>query len=509
MKGNSQQRQLEAARTYAREHGLELDETLTFQDLGVSAFKGANAAMGALNTFRRAVEDGIIEAGSYLLVEDFDRLSRQDPWSALPVFQLIIDAGITIVTLKDGQTWSRKALREDQFLLMKSVLAMWNGHQESVKKSERVAAAYAAKRARLIAGDAMAKPYKRIGPAWTRYDDDAKAFVLVIERAAVVQQIFERADMGLGIDTIARELNTASVPTWGDGKRKARFWRGSYIRRILTNRAVIGEFTPHTTGSDEETGKRRDTPLEPIHNLYPVAVDRELFERVSSRISTTAPRGRNAGGTPTSVVAGVAKCARCGSSMLRVSKGKPPKAKYAYLVCSKAHAKAAGCEYLPVRYESVEEALRANAAVIVRDAPRGDDTGELEERIDEQAVHVSVLEDRQQTFVEELVRSKDETLREEMRANGKKLAQAVAELRRMRALRDATASAYVVKRLEALGDALERNPFDVAAANRTLRQAAQAVVVDPTGNLTIHWHHSDTPTEDIPFWTRRGGFDAV
>jgi len=153
LKGDSQRRQLEAARTYALEHGLELDDSLTFQDLGVSGFKGANAATGALRNFRRAVEDEIVQPGSYLLVEDFDRLSRQGPWSALPIFQEIIDAGITIVTLKDRQTWNRKALREDQFLLMKSVFAMWNGHQESVKKSERVAAAFAAKRARFAALD--------------------------------------------------------------------------------------------------------------------------------------------------------------------------------------------------------------------------------------------------------------------------------------------------------------------------------------------------------------------
>ena len=39
LKGDSQRRQLEAARAYALEQGLELDESLTFQDLGVSGFK--------------------------------------------------------------------------------------------------------------------------------------------------------------------------------------------------------------------------------------------------------------------------------------------------------------------------------------------------------------------------------------------------------------------------------------------------------------------------------------
>jgi DNA invertase Pin-like site-specific DNA recombinase len=122
MQGDSQRRQFDAALNYAREKGLELDEELTFHDLGVSGFRGANANTGKLKAFRRAVEDERVEAGSYLLVEDFDRLSRMNPWDAMPVFQEIINAGITVVTLKDREVWHRDALRANPLLLMKSYL---------------------------------------------------------------------------------------------------------------------------------------------------------------------------------------------------------------------------------------------------------------------------------------------------------------------------------------------------------------------------------------------------
>ena len=181
-------------------------------------------------------------------MEDFDRLSRMGPWDAMPVFQEIINAGITVVTLKDREVWHRDALRANPFLMMKSLFAMWNGHQESVKKSSRVAEAYAAKRRRLVSGEKTSKPYKRTGPAWLRWDDKAKAFIALAERAKIVQEIFAKADGGTGLDGIARGLNTRNVPTWGEGKRKAAFWRGSYIRKILTNRAAIGVFTPHVRG---------------------------------------------------------------------------------------------------------------------------------------------------------------------------------------------------------------------------------------------------------------------
>src|SRR5690242_10265041 len=93
LKGDSFRRQLDAARRYAEQHGLVLDEELTFRDLGVSAFRGRNAESGSLRDFRRAVEDGVVERGSFLLVESFDRISRMDPWAALPVLQEIINAG--------------------------------------------------------------------------------------------------------------------------------------------------------------------------------------------------------------------------------------------------------------------------------------------------------------------------------------------------------------------------------------------------------------------------------
>src|ERR1044072_3408930 len=65
-KGDSYLRQTEKAAKYALEHGLTLDTELTFEDLGVSAFRGRNASTGRLGEFVNAVEDGRIAPGSYL-----------------------------------------------------------------------------------------------------------------------------------------------------------------------------------------------------------------------------------------------------------------------------------------------------------------------------------------------------------------------------------------------------------------------------------------------------------
>ena len=58
--GDSVRRQTDLAADYAARKGLELDEVLTFKDLGVSAFRGRNAEDGRLGDFLAAVEAGAV-----------------------------------------------------------------------------------------------------------------------------------------------------------------------------------------------------------------------------------------------------------------------------------------------------------------------------------------------------------------------------------------------------------------------------------------------------------------
>jgi hypothetical protein len=52
-------------------------------------------------------------------------------------------------------------------------------------------------------------------------------------------------------------------------------------------------------------------------------------------------------------------------------------------------------------------------------------------------------------------------------------------------------------------DTLRGKPLNVAEANEALRETVSRIVVDPeAARLTIHWRHSEEPTEDIPFYSR-------
>jgi DNA invertase Pin-like site-specific DNA recombinase len=72
--GDGIRRQMDASERYAREHGYHLVETI--RDVGVSGFHGKNAKEGAFSVFLTAIDQGIVESGSVLIVESLDRLSR-------------------------------------------------------------------------------------------------------------------------------------------------------------------------------------------------------------------------------------------------------------------------------------------------------------------------------------------------------------------------------------------------------------------------------------------------
>ena len=99
-------------------------------------------------------------------------------------------------------------------------------------------------------------------------------------------------------------------------------------------------------------------------NMFPAAVDEELYWRVHRRLATKAPRGKNAHREPKSIVAGIVRCATCGNLVTRTAKGG-----HVYLVCSRANMRAQGCKYLAVPYGDVEKALRENVGWLIEEAP--------------------------------------------------------------------------------------------------------------------------------------------
>lgn len=342
--GDSFRRQTALAEAYAKQHGLELDTTLRFADKGVSAFRGQNAATGALMQFRRAIEDGEINPDCYLLVESLDRISRNVVTEAQGLFLNIIGMGVTLVTLSDGKAYSKAEINRDPVGLIMSLLVMIRAHEESLTKSKRLKQAWIGKRAKVETGGHVLTAK---APGWLRV---ANGTIEVIEdRAAVVRRMYALTLEGQGKEAIARTLNAEGLPPFG----RAALWHASYVQKVLTNPAVIGTLTTNTL--EHADGKTHRQQVGMVPEYYPVVVDPETFSRVQA-LKATSTKTKGAA-TVQNVLAGLALCPLCGSRMTRVTKGSTTKAGKPYLVCSRAKG-GAGCEYKAVRLEEVEWAVR-------------------------------------------------------------------------------------------------------------------------------------------------------
>jgi DNA invertase Pin-like site-specific DNA recombinase len=327
--GSSVDRQLQRAREYALEHGLELDDT-TYHDLGVSAYRGKNAVEGKLGVFIAAVETGRIPRGSYLLVENFDRMSRNVVSEAQALLWNLVNRGITVVTLLDRQVFSKETIDSDtgptQMIL--ALLEMVRARNESKRKADLVTRGWenARKTKKIIT---------RMAPAWLS-TEDWKTWIIDRDRAEVVKRIFKMAhDMGLGTPTIARQLNAENVPTFGG----AEGWSAGVVAHILKNKAVIGVL---------------DTPKMTDEKYYPAIIKREVFDAVNTLLKQRnfAP-GPRADGNIGNLFAGRSYCGVCGGDARMKSVSQHEKG--LYLHCERAYSGKGSCDARRVAYHAFEK----------------------------------------------------------------------------------------------------------------------------------------------------------
>ena len=420
------------------------------------------------------------------MVESLDRISRQNAYDALPIFQLIANSGITIVTLVDSQEYSAEALRADPLKLMLAFMVMIRANEESAMKSSRVRAAWGNKRKH-----AADQPMTKRCPAWLELDDD-KIWHVQQDRAEVVRKIFRWYLSGIGQNAIAKRLNESSTPVFGRGRQ----WHRSYIAKLLSNQSVIGTIIPHTL--EHTNGQRRRVAQEPIENYYPPIIGRETWDAVQAMRTNVAKHGSHQRPSIRNVFAGLAKCPECGSAMTRVSKGNRKKAGRPYLVCTRAK-EGAGCKYRAVQYEPLEIAIREDIERILGEMPINDGGVELEGLI---VAHEEAI-DAKREEIDEIVNAigagrRSATLRHRLDVLEDDLDSLQKELDSTRRRRDSLSKELVGLRANRLKSELSRNSLDRPAINAILKQLMEKVVVDyEWGRLEFHWAHSGAT--DIQF----------
>lgn len=343
---DSIRRQIEASEKYAEAHGLELQTDFTLHDLGVSAFKGKNASEGALKSFTDAVEEGRIEKGSYLLVESLDRLSRQNAWTAFQQLSKIIDSGIIVVTVGDGQKYSPETAQSNIGGLFVALGEMIRANSESAMKSARIGASWKNKKQ-----NAATKIVTAHCPGWLKVNSKRNGFDIIKDRVAIVKRIFDEGLNGKGGRVICSDLNRDGIPPFG----RASKWQKNQVRQIQMSRAVLGEYQPmsHVDGVRVADG-------DPVIGYYPAVIDQDQFNLMQAALKGRAGKGGrklSSNGELANIFAGIGKCGCCGGVMLRQMSNGGGKV-YEYLRCINTQ-NGSGCSNKGLRYPTVESTFLA------------------------------------------------------------------------------------------------------------------------------------------------------
>jgi DNA invertase Pin-like site-specific DNA recombinase len=296
-RGDSLRRQVQAAADWCRRNGVQLDTATTLHDLGKSAYTGGhrkNPDRHALAAFLKLVESGTVQRGSYLVIENLDRLSREHIQPALLLALNLLQAGIRIVQLKPAEMVFDET--SDTLPVMMMMMELARGHGESAIKSERVGAAWAQRRKK--AREDREVLTHRL-PAWV--GEHGGKLHLILARAAAVKQIFALAAGGYGHAAIVKRLTADEVPAIGASGR----WSRSYVALILKDRRAMGELQPRTRDG------KPDGP--PLPDYYPAVVTEDEWDAARAGAS----RRRQATGRSTKhvdIFAGLVRHARDGDS---------------------------------------------------------------------------------------------------------------------------------------------------------------------------------------------------
>lgn len=386
-RGDSIRRQEELVEKFIEDNpnlDLELDKELTLRDEGLSAYKGLHARKGALGVFIRLVEDDKIARGSYLLVENFDRLSRQEIMSAFAQFQTLIANDIIVVTLSDRRIYSKESINREPMSLMYSIMSMARAYEESQTKSQRVRAAWNNKFKNIKNGVQLTK---RV-PFWINPENKNQT---IDKQVKVVKEIFKLSSEGMGSMRIASYLNENKVPP---PKQRSSSWAISSVKKILSSEAVVGTLIT----ADGE-----------IHlNYYPKIISTRLWEK-ARLLSKTSKGTRNT--ESTHPLSGLCFCAKCGARAQRSGKtGRlrkdGTKNFWRTLVCANSLNRGSKCGYKSISYELILSEVKSALIQTQYEEPK-DDIGKQLHQLEWTLMG---LDDIYQELVLEVKNNRDNTI---------------------------------------------------------------------------------------------------
>lgn len=239
-----------------RAAGADVQWVGHYEDIGISAFNGKERP-----AYERLLKDCRAGRVNMIIVYCISRLSRMEPLDAIPVVTELLNLGVTIVSVTEGEF--RKGNLMD---LIHLIMRLDAAHNESKNRSAAVNGAklLAKEAGGYIGGTA---PYGRKLTPETRRTPDGRPIVVQVltahpEEAKVIRDLWELIKyhkenphvrqpgdgrvMPGSIGWLAAKLNRDGVPTRGATTGKARKdsgWRPNTLTRILRDPTLAGYHT--------------------------------------------------------------------------------------------------------------------------------------------------------------------------------------------------------------------------------------------------------------------------
>jgi DNA invertase Pin-like site-specific DNA recombinase len=349
--GQSTKRQRSRIEEYCHDRGLVVDEWIT--DLGKSAWKGHHLADAAgLGAFANRVRGGQVPTGSVLVVENIDRLSRDEPWSVLNWMVDLNRFGLNFhftdmeMVLDENTLLGDKAMQNVQVLWGASLRAK----QESDRKSRMMRSAWREKH------EDAAKTKKVMSlqaPLWLTVRPDRSGYDRIEARVKVVRDVYECAAAGMGMRGIVKRLNDGKVEPWGAYRKDTTKggWQMTSVRRLLNSPQVEGDYIPSSVQNGQP---------EKITGYYPRILDADLVARARAGMAERATgRQGNRRMEFRNLFSGLVSCSHCSGKMeWRKPSGtrNRPETMRGYLICGNAHVNRGCSQRTHFRYGAFEDA---------------------------------------------------------------------------------------------------------------------------------------------------------
>ncbi|MFV0931311.1 recombinase family protein [Pseudomonas jessenii] len=315
-RGSSAERQQQAVNRWLLANPDYTPSDLEYKDHGKSGYHGEHIKLGGgWAKLLIAVEAGDIQSGDVVLVEAMDRTGRLPPLKMMDIIRPVIEAGVAIITLDDGNRFDEESLNGSHIYLLVAKIQAAHGYSKTL--SERVTASYESRRTKAKNGEEV----KRHTAVWLTTSGELERDELVHH----IKQVFDLYISGMGKHTIANRLRETGIPEFATTV-------GSTVGKWLNNKSAIGYW--------------KDIP-----NACESVVTPEAFYQAQKRQQEvkTTPKTY----TSKNFLVGLIKCGVCGANYsIHRKDGKPHNMR-----CLKHHLQRdAGCTnnetipYVVIRY---------------------------------------------------------------------------------------------------------------------------------------------------------------